>query len=170
MEQQVYRVKDWNRHYENNRSRVLKNLEWLPVPNRLDNDGYIELVMHPNGPAHLGAWLAILQVASRCKPRGVLIRDSLTPHSPESISRITRIPPDLISDAIGRLTAPEIGWLEIVPIQQALAEIRHDDAGIRQGGDVDHVNERKKERRNERRHTVGAQPDFLEVNGIPGVK
>ena len=48
---EVLRVKDWNKHYENNRSRVLKKLDWLPIPNRLDNEGYIELICHPSGPA-----------------------------------------------------------------------------------------------------------------------
>jgi hypothetical protein len=128
---QVYRVTNWNKHYENNRSRCLKKLEWLPVPNRLDNDGYLDLVLHPSGPAHLGCWLTILQVASRCYPRGVLIRDTLAAHDPESLSRITRIPADLVSDAMGRLVS--IRWLEIVTRSEAFADIRHDDGSIRHG-------------------------------------
>ena len=47
----VFRVRNWNKHYENNRSRCLKHLQWLPVPNRMDSDGYLELVLHPSGPA-----------------------------------------------------------------------------------------------------------------------
>jgi hypothetical protein len=162
---QLFRVRNWNKHYENNRSRCLQKLGWFPMPNRLDNDGYIELVMHPSGPAHLGAWVAILQTASRCRPRGVLIRDNLAPHTPESLSRITRLPPDVISDSMGRLVA--IGWLEIVEISQALAEIRQDDAGIRQGDAINtSTKEGKKERRKEGTHGA-AISEFLDSSRIP---
>ena len=63
---EVLRVKDWNLLFENNRTRGLKHLDWVPMPNKMDSDGYTELVDHPNGAAHLGAWFAIVQIASRC--------------------------------------------------------------------------------------------------------
>jgi hypothetical protein len=54
-----YRVKDWSKIYENNRTRELKRMDWVPIPNKMDGDGFTELVDHPNGAAHLGAWLAL---------------------------------------------------------------------------------------------------------------
>jgi hypothetical protein len=35
----------------------------------MDGDGYTELVDHDDGAAHLGAWCAIVQIASKCDPR-----------------------------------------------------------------------------------------------------
>ena len=128
----LLRVRNWNTHYEINRTRSLKSMLWFPVPNRLDNDGYIELVSHPNGAAHLGAWLSNLQVASRCKPRGTLVRDDSTPHTPASLARLTRIPVAVFDEAIPRLLS--IGWLEVVQqdsdSRQLSAEIPQVDAAI----------------------------------------
>jgi hypothetical protein len=147
----IYRVRNWDKHYENNRSRVLKKLGWLPIPNRLDNDGYVELVTHPSGPAHFGVWVAILQTASRCNPRGTLVRDNLSHHTVESIARITRMPADLVGDAIARLLS--IGWLEVVSDQGDI--IRHDGAMIWHDGDVDHVDDQSTKELKELNRTEG---------------
>ncbi|MBZ5585683.1 MAG: hypothetical protein LAQ30_26485, partial [Acidobacteriia bacterium] len=109
----VLRVRNWDTHYENNRTRDYKKLNWVPIPNRMDGDGYTELVDHPNGAAHLGAWVAIVQVASRCTPRGALMRESGQPHNAESLARITRLPVDVFAEATLRLL--KIGWLEEIP-------------------------------------------------------
>lgn len=75
MSNQLLRVRDWDILYENNRTRHLKATAWVPVPNKHDNDGYTQLVDHEHGTAHFGCWVATLQVASRCHPRGTLVRD-----------------------------------------------------------------------------------------------
>lgn len=110
----VYRIKDWDRHFENNRTRELKRMDWVPVPNKHDGDGFTELLDHKNGMAHYGAWHLILQVASKCDPRGTLLRDGAAggkiPHTAESIARITRGVATTIKDAIDRLVS--IGWVE----------------------------------------------------------
>jgi len=67
-------IKNWDKHFENNRTRDLKQMRWVPFPNSHDGDGYTELVEHKNGPAHLGCWVAIVQVASKCDTRGTLLR------------------------------------------------------------------------------------------------
>ena len=108
---QVYRIVDWNEHFENNRTRGLKVLSWVPVPNKQDGDGYTELMDHKNGAAHFGCWHAILQVASKCDPRGTLLRDGKRAHDLASLSRITRIPSVILKAAIERLLI--IGWLEV---------------------------------------------------------
>jgi hypothetical protein len=110
----LYRIKDWSANFENNRTRDMKNMAWVPVPNKHDGDGYTTLVSHENGAAHLGCWLAILQVASRCAERGTLLRDNKTPHNSASLSRITRLNQSLIEEAISRLCSDDIGWLEVV--------------------------------------------------------
>jgi hypothetical protein len=105
----TYRIANWTERYENNRTRELKRLEWFPMPNRMDGDGYTELLDHKDGPLHFAAWVAMLQVASRCGERGTLLRDTKIPHDEASLSRITRIPAKVFEAAFPRLVL--IGWL-----------------------------------------------------------
>lgn len=110
----VYRIVDWELHFENNRTRELKAMTWVPVPNKHDGDGFTQLMEHKNGAAHLGVWLVVVQIASKCDPRGTLLRDSRnglrSGHDSQSISRISRIPRPIIEEAMSRLMA--IGWVE----------------------------------------------------------
>lgn len=124
----VYRIAHWKEHFENNRTRELKQMEWVPVPNRHDGDGYTELLDHPNGMAHYAAWCLLLQIASKCElpadacgknalpcdKRGTLLRDGAKPHDAGSLARQTRGNRDVFAEAIPRLVS--IGWLEIVDI------------------------------------------------------
>lgn len=106
----TYRIRDWSQHFENNRTRELKELRFVILPNKHDGDGYTELLDHPNGAAHYGAWCALVQVASKCDPRGTLLRDGDRPHDSASLARLTRIPAGVFDEVIPRLTT--IGWLE----------------------------------------------------------
>jgi hypothetical protein len=132
-------IVDWGKHYENNRTRELKKMGWVSMPNRHDGDGYTQLLDHPNGAAHFGAWCALVEVASRChigsEPhnpagkyrdsvkydssdhphgRGLLMREKGDPHDSKSLERITRIPTSVWDEAIPRLTT--IGWIRICEI------------------------------------------------------
>ena len=107
------RVRDWDRLYENNRSRGLKRTDWFPAPNDLSSDSYVDLVGHEQGAAHFGVWNAILMAASRAKlRRGLLVKEDGRPHTAESLARVTRIPESLVGDALVRLL--KIGLLEVV--------------------------------------------------------
>ena len=111
------RIKDWSLRYEVNRTKEVRNLRWLPLPNNLDSDLYCELVDHPLGAAHFGIWIGLLIVASRCEPRGELRRDGGMPHTAASLARMLRMPIDVVEGAIQRLL--EIGLLEVTPQQGA---------------------------------------------------
>jgi len=106
----VLQIRDWEEHFE--KRPDYKGLKWVAVPNKLDGSGYTELVDHPDGAAHYGAWIALLLIASKCRPRGTLLwnRQGLLPHDPTSLSRISRIPSAVFQEAIPRLLT--IGWLE----------------------------------------------------------
>jgi len=104
------RIRDWDKHFENNRTRELKKLSWVPFPNKHDGDGYTELVDHKDGVAHFGCWCLICEVASKCDPRGTLLRDDKTPHTFETIARMTRASATDMRSAIERLIS--IGWIE----------------------------------------------------------
>lgn len=110
----VLRIVDWDCHFENNRTRELKSLAWVPFPNCHDGDGYTELLDHQDGAAHYGAWCVIVQVASKCDPRGTLLRDGFRAHDSASLSRMTRIPASIFDAAIDRLLS--IQWLESLDV------------------------------------------------------
>jgi hypothetical protein len=107
----LLRVRNWSELFENNRSRELTRTNWFPVPNDLSAGGYLELVSHADGAAHLGVWLGLLMVASRAKPRGLLVREDGRLHTPDSLALVTRLSEPVISNAIDRLL--QIGLLEI---------------------------------------------------------
>lgn len=120
----TYRIRDWSKHFENNRTRGLKELRFVILPNKHDGDGYTELLDHPNGAAHYGAWVSLVQVSSKgkhpaggcgipagcCECRGILLRTGARPHDPVSLSRLTRIPASVYEEALPRLV--KIEWLE----------------------------------------------------------
>ena len=111
----ILRVRNWEKHFENNRSRELKNMTWVPVPNKHDGDGYTDLMSRPDSMSLFGGWMLILQVASRCDPRGTLLREGGKPHDSVSISRITRGNEEIIRKSIE--TCLDIGWLEYNSIE-----------------------------------------------------
>ena len=120
-----FNVIDWDKHYENNRTRAMRKMEWVPMPNRHDGDGYTTLLDHPNGAAHFGAWCALIEVASRCAVRGTLLRSCGTPYDAASLERVTRIPAAIWDEALPRLLT--IGWIGDYKIQHPPAET---DEGI----------------------------------------
>ena len=110
----LYRIKDWAENYENNRTRTMKHMQWVPVKNSHDGDGYTALVDRENGAAYFGAWIAILGVASKCQDRGTLMRDNGTPHTAETISRLTRLDVGIVQKAMDVLAEPDVAWLEVI--------------------------------------------------------
>lgn len=108
------RIKDWQIHFENCESKKLKRLSWVPVPNKTNGEGYTDLVDHPDGAAHLGAWLAIIEAASTKEPRenrGLLPDgDGTIPGISRSLGRISRLPGKIFEEVLPRLL--RIGWVE----------------------------------------------------------
>lgn len=106
----LYSIRDWSNRFENNRTRELKKLDWVPISNNQDSDAYTELMEMKDGVSIFGVWIAIVQVASKCSPRGKLVRESGIPHTAESLSRITRVPKNAILRSFAVLLS--IRWLE----------------------------------------------------------
>lgn len=165
----VYLIRNWSLHFENNRTRDLKELRFVILPNKHDGDGYTELLDHPNGAAHYGAWIAIVQVASRgqhpaggcgivpgcCECRGILLRDGAKPHDPASLARITRIPEKVFKDVLPRLVA--IGWMEQIALKnQADSDIPQEGAGL----------DAAQNRRGVRESAASIEQNGMEGNGI----
>ena len=113
------RIRDWDKHFESAASRKLKRLEWIAIPNKTEGEGYMALVDHPDGAAHLGAWYAIVECASRQKIRGNLppglsridggICQDISGIC-RAIGKISQLPSAVFEAVIPRLL--QIGWIE----------------------------------------------------------
>ena len=118
----MWRVTNWDKHFETAQTRPYKLLRWVPMPNKHDGDGFTQLIEHEHGAMHYGAWCLLVQVASRCNPRGTLIRETGKPHDEKSLARMTRIGVHVFIEAIPRFIA--IGWLEDVDADSVLIACR----------------------------------------------
>ena len=137
----MLRIRNWDAKYETHESRKVHRLEWVKIPNDLIDLGYRQLIDHPDGAAHLGAWLGIVEVASICKPRGTLAENS-TCLSSKHLFLKTGLPEVLFQAAIPRLIA--IGWLEDV------ADLPANSPGIASGSPEDPAENRSHITRQER--------------------
>lgn len=109
---QCLTIANWDALYENNRTRGMKRLGWVPMPIQHDGSGYCELLDHDDGMAHFAAWCLLVQVAARCPRRGVLMTDHGRPYTARSLAVRTRGDQATFAAAIPRLV--EIGWLREV--------------------------------------------------------
>jgi len=107
----IYQIKDWNERYENNRSRTVKDLSWVPIPNRHDGEAYSRLMLQKDAPIIFTVWILLLQVASRCHPRGSLLTSSGQPHNSESLSIKTRAKVEWFEKSLPFLV--QIGWVSV---------------------------------------------------------
>lgn len=138
MTDQLFAIKGWETNFENNRTKELKKMSWVPIPNSFDGEGYTEIMDHENGPEIYCAWILLVHIASKSDQRGVLIRSNGEPHTPRTLARLSRTKMRLFEDAIPFLAG--IGWLvakdhangNIIPITQDGAGESQGDAEISQ--------------------------------------
>ncbi len=126
----VYRVRDWDSIYENNRSRTVKELQWVPIPNRFDGEGYTLVMSNPDAAKIFTAFVLILEVASRCNPRGTLVKADGRPHTPESLALKTRGQREWFELSFPFLSSPEIRWLEVVKYTNATPHSQQPDTTL----------------------------------------
>jgi hypothetical protein len=109
------RICDWNTIFENSRTRQVDALNWVRLPVKSDSDGYtrfIEMDDPLKSLALFGAWTALVKVAARCKPRGVLVRDGATPLTASDLARRANMGADFapfFAEMMER--AKRVGWL-----------------------------------------------------------
>lgn len=114
MKDPIYKVRDWDKHFENSRSRAVSELRWVSIPNKHDGEGY-GLVMEQDDAAELfAAWVLIVQVASKCRDRGTLTRDDGSPLTAKSLARKTHAPVEWFAKALDFFTHKNL-WLECHP-------------------------------------------------------
>lgn len=108
-------IKNWDKRFETHRTREMKKLDWVPIPTSMDDDGYVQIMDHPDGTAHYACWIAIVSISARAPAaslRGKLVKsDGETPHDIASLSRISRIHDSFMETAVQRFIH-ELHWLE----------------------------------------------------------
>jgi len=116
-----YRIRDWQDIYENNRTRGWKNIQWVPIPINLSGDGYCMIMetkdgkKRKDGPEIFGTFIAIIELAAKCFPRGDLLKSDNEPHTFESIGRICRITPNIIEKTILFCVDP-LKWIQSIDL------------------------------------------------------
>lgn len=120
----LYVITNWNTCFENNRSRGLKTLFYVPVPNSHDGENYSLIMEQENAAEIYTAWMLMIQVASKCEPRGTLVRGNGEPHDSASLARKTRGKKEWFDQALDFLTK-HTDWIEC----QEVAQIPHPGAG-----------------------------------------
>lgn len=85
-----------------------------------------------DGPAIYGCWIAIINLASRCDPRGTLLRSNGISHDIYSIARMTRMKIETVKKAIPILR-DVLKWLEEIEENAVISEktnTAHEGAGL----------------------------------------
>jgi len=121
---QFYVIRDWDSLYENNRSRTVTTLAWVPIPNRHDGETFSRIMQHERGAEIFSAFILMVQIASKSKSRGVLMRGNGQPHTAITLSAKCRAPVSWLKVGLDYLTK-ETDWLEVKEIAVAC----QDDGG-----------------------------------------
>lgn len=162
-QQPTYRIRDWDKHFENSESRKYKSLKWVPVMNKHDGKGYRRVAAHPKSVQVFCAWSLIIQVASKMPTRGVLLDDD-GPITASDLSSMTGFPESIFEAAFNVLVDSKIGWLNV--------EISED---LRKSPNVPGettVEQNRTEQNNstaEREYARGREPDFPEIPSLETV-
>ena len=114
----TYRIKDWNALYETHDTRKLKRLSWVPVPAKLNGNGYLALLAKKNGPSLFGCWISILELGVVSSNRGQFVHSDGTALTPREISIATHMPLPLVQQTLKVLCAKSFGWIERIRTKQ----------------------------------------------------
>lgn len=95
-------------------------MTWLPLPIKLNGDGFTLTMDQEDNLKLFGAFVILLEIAANCNPRGTLIRSDGTPHDCRSLVRLSRMK---VRDCEKCLDfySNVCKWLEIVEIQSSAA-------------------------------------------------
>jgi hypothetical protein len=133
----LYKIKNWAETFENNRSKAISKLTWVAIPNSHDGENYSAIITHQDGAIIFAAWVLIVQVSSKCRQRGVLMRDDGRPHTPESLSLKTRAPNAWFEIAL-EFIASNTDWIEFEDVaderQVNVSSLPPTDAGVTKEG------------------------------------
>ena len=102
------KIRDWGKHFERDRSRQWKHLEWVPIPNK-QGSGYRKIFKEKNGLEIFAIWISLVEVASTCNPRG-----DLTKYNISDLSNLTLIDnQEKLKNGIDYLSQA-LDWIEVI--------------------------------------------------------
>jgi hypothetical protein len=112
-----YRIRNWEKHFENSKSRERDACSWCPIPNKQDGLGYGRLMAMPNGEALYGAFVAVVLVASKQrKPRGGHLTDTGradgVPYTAADLAIKTKVPEATMERMLIAASSASVGWIE----------------------------------------------------------
>ena len=119
----TYRIAKWMERFENNRTRTIKHMRWVPIPNDHDGEGFGTIMEHEDSATIYGVWVILVQLASKSTDRGTLAKSDGTPLNIRSISVRTRLRESDIEKSLPTLI--EIGWLEVIEVEELTEEVTH---------------------------------------------
>ncbi len=137
----------------------------------IDEDSYAEVTNHENGAAHLGCWFAIVMAAAKSKKRGALLRSNGSPHTPETLARLTRLPVEVLAEALSRFVV--LGLLassENLPLSPANPPLSAVAANLPLSADISRypsLEERRGERGDKRTGERGDKRTGEETENLP---
>lgn len=113
----TYQIKDWDRRFENAKSRTIDSCSFVCIPNKQHGLGFTRIMAEADGAAIFGIWCLLLETASRQRrPRhGWLTEDGTRNGSPwtsEDLALRWRRPEQEVSRALTFLSSVKIGWIE----------------------------------------------------------
>lgn len=135
-----YRIRDWTKHFENNRTREMDKMRWVPVPNKHDGEGFQRIMQEKDGIQIYGCWHLILQVASKMPVRGTLLREDGTPITATILALKTgwRHPQDF-QRSLDFCSSADVAWVEHVkPVQLEIPQVGagNPQVGARKGREL----------------------------------
>ena len=111
----VFQVKDWDTHFENNRSRTREKCSFVCVPNKQHGMGFSRIMAEPDGAMIYGIWHLILGACSQQTKRdGWLTSDGHqtgTAWTPEDLALKFRRPEIEVVMALEVLCSEKVGWM-----------------------------------------------------------
>lgn len=114
----LYSIRDWDLLYENNRTRTVKDLPAVLIRNRHEGENFNAIMAHPDGATIFSAFILLVQVASRCQPRGTLITKTGRPHDAASLSAKCHCPVKWLTVALPYLEN-NTDWLTVTELRGA---------------------------------------------------
>ena len=109
----AYAIKRWSSRFENAQSRRTKDLNHSLTPHELNSTHLEHLMGQEGGVIALAVWHILIQLATRCPQRGLLVNEE-GPLTEAAIAKACHLPESQVSRALDLLTSDAIGWLDIV--------------------------------------------------------
>lgn len=108
----LYKIADWQKHFETHDTRKLASLRWVPLPNKHDGLTFRHLGASKNAAELYAAWVLIVQVASKSdrEHRGELVRNG-RPMTAADLSIVTGFPAGVFERAFAYFTQNSVGWM-----------------------------------------------------------